>query len=604
MRTHSDSINVCLVTNRGCNLRCKHCYIEPELLASKNFLSDEHYRMVYQRIFELFELDGRTTEINLESLGGEPTFLPYEYWERNLPFSLEMSQKFFEVTGRKSPFILNTNMIVRDPRYFDLFKKYSQNDDFELFISWEPDTQRYGSRDKLFKKYVNGINQLGTGFRTLSLVATKKLIEMGAQRIVDEHVVPHNFQDIAVAMLFQFGSGKQFFEDNMPTFGAISQFYIDLAKALPEVLNCDGEQDVVTLSPYEEVKQSLLQGRPFQFMGNDHFDLEVEPDGTTSFNSSMTGSEAQMPARIIHVSDDLWGIKVLFENTPMLNKKLNGRYDFCRQCKYQRYCLGGYYHYKLLDRVVVDDLRENGEGDCPGYKKLWDHVSDEFSAEIRPVYEANYFRSMQTLSEKQNLPRTKRRTICDELASETQLSLDGYTTYLQRCLDTSGVIRIDREKVFSKSIDERLWFYDSLGIDVVFDEKISTDVARGMAVQNIVYGNYKNMKWNDAFIVDWINANPSHLLSKDITFALMAIKGMDSVNIGQNEGKSQSPDGLVVDDRNTELFQWAHFTGISLSDIEHKPDSITLTLESHDELALMIEYAVREAGMRKLLNAQ
>lgn len=603
MKKLSDSINVCLIPTRGCNLRCKHCYIELELLSSKDSMSTDIYKMVYSRLFELYELDQRSTEINLECVGGEPTFLPYEYWEDKLPYSLEMARKIKEKTGRASPFIFNTNFIIRDQRYFDMFNQYSTDDSFELFISWEPDTQRYGSRDKLYKKYVEGIEKVGKNFKTLSLVATKALVEADVKDIIDNHVIAHNFQDIAVAMLFQFGSGKEFFKEHMPTFSQISQFYINLVNALPETMNCDGEMDTVTLSPYEEVKQSLLLNRSFQFMGNDHFDLEVEPDGTTSFNSSMTGSESQMPARIISITDDNWPIKVLFENTPMLNKKMNGRYDFCRQCKYHRYCLGGYYHYKLLDQETISILNENGAGDCPGYKKLWEFTEVQHASEMTPIHRSNHDKRMkEMMSRKAKITQSDQTSKQHEVLSENALMAGGYVHYLTQIQGAEKVF-VERKIVFSKSLDERFWFFDSLGVQPIICTDLAESAELAMIVENVVYGNYKNIRLPDDFIIRWMNANQDLLIVKDMKFALSVVKGFDQVKTNIDLGPTISINGFYVDDRNTEMFEWAFKTTIDVKALSDIKSNFTLSKSSYSLIENITEQMHREDSMARLLNA-
>ncbi|MDU8350500.1 hypothetical protein RYA05_01200 [Pseudomonas syringae pv. actinidiae] len=563
----------------------------------------EIYKMVYSRLFELYELDQRSTEINLECVGGEPTFLPYEYWEDKLPYSLEMARKIKEKTGRASPFIFNTNFIIRDQRYFDMFNQYGTDDSFELFISWEPDTQRYGSRDKLYKKYVEGIEKVGKNFKTLSLVATKALVEADVKDIIDNHVIAHNFQDIAVAMLFQFGSGKEFFKEHMPTFSQISQFYINLVNALPETMNCDGEMDTVTLSPYEEVKQSLLLNRSFQFMGNDHFDLEVEPDGTTSFNSSMTGSESQMPARVISIRDENWPIKVLFENTPMLNKKLNGRYDFCRQCKYHRYCLGGYYHYKLLDAETINILNEDGTGDCPGYKKLWEFTEVEHAAEMTPIHRSNHDRRLKEIMARKPKKLPQVAISNSHEVSETSLMTEGYVPYLTQIQGYDRVF-VDRKIVFSKSLDERFWFFDSLGVQPVIcaDLAMSPDLA--MIVENTVYGNYRNIQLSDDFIVNWMNANPDLLIVKDMKFSLSVVKGFDRVKTNIDLGPTISMEGFYVDDRNAEMFEWAFKSTVDIDAINGLKDQPSLSKSSYSLIENITELMHREDSMARLLNAQ
>jgi organic radical activating enzyme len=552
MRKHSELLNVCLVTNRGCNLRCEHCYIEPELLASKSFISDETFRLVYKRSLELIDLDKRTYRVNVESLGGEPTFIPVEFWERNLPFAMEMAEKFKKKTDKKAAFAFCSNMIIADKRYYDLFKNYSKNKNFELFIPWEPDTKRFGTRNKLYKKYEKSLEELKDCSKTLSLIPTKALIDLGVEYIINEHVLKHHFNDISTDMLYQFGSGKEFFEKNMPLFSEVSQWYIDIVEATPKG---------VTISPYEEVLQSLTLGVPYHCMGNDHYDVEIEPDGSTSLNSSMTGSEAQMPTRPLSVMDDKWAIKLMFENTVDLDLKLNHTYDFCRQCEYQRFCLGGYYHYKLLDKQAIKVLTEDGQGDCPGYRKFWDHVATKHQNDILPIYELNHKNLVDRLRRGRHFKAPEHV----EFVSEADLSKDGYEKYFERVLDVKGIL-IDRKMFFSKTISQRVWFYDSLGIQVEIVDDLWLAESSSVLVENTVYGNYICVKFSDERVLEWCERFRNVDISEDIFAAIGVVKNYSNFPTVYSDSPTIIGNGLYVDARNTELFQWADSIEVDPSD--------------------------------------
>lgn len=586
MRKHSELLNVCLVTNRGCNLRCEHCYIEPELLASKEYITDEIFRLIYKRSIELVQLDKRTYRVNVESLGGEPTFIPYEFWARNLPFAMEMAEELRQISDKKAAFAFCSNMIISDPRYYDLFRNYSKNKNFELFIPWEPDTKRFGTRNKLYKKYEQSLRELEGSSKTLSLIPTKDLIALGVDHIVNEHIIKHKFNDVSTDMLYQFGSGKDFFEKNAPTFNEVSQWYIDLVEATP---------GNVTVSPYEEVLQSLALGVPFHCMGNDHYDVEIEPDGSTSLNSSMTGKEAKMPSRPLSVTDDKWAIKLIFENTVDLDVKLNGSYDFCRQCEYQRYCLGGYYHYKLLDRESLDKLTENGTGDCPGYKKFWQHVDKKHANAISPVYELN----LKNLIDKLRRGRFVKCEQVDEYVSESSLMATGYEQYFDILLNGVTGVLIDRDKVFSKSISQRLWFYDSLGIQVKFTDSIFLALDEKV-IENVVYGNFNSVKLSTTKVLEWRDKNSSSQISRDINDAVYIVNNYQNLDEISSDEITITDNGLYLDARNTELFQWA-------MDVE-KPgyvsDISAITRRSARELENIIDYGWRSKNIIRLYGVE
>lgn len=585
MRKHSELLNICLVTNRGCNLRCKHCYIEPELLSSKEYISDDVFKLIYKRTMELVRLDKKTYRVNVESLGGEPTFIPYEFWDRNLPYAMEMAEKMKELSDKKIAFAFCSNMIISDERYYDLFDRYSDNSNFELFVPWEPDTQRFGSRDKLYKKYEYSLSRLKNSPKTLSLIPTKELISIGVDKVIKDHIIKHNFNDVSTDMLYQFGSGKEFFEKNMPLFSQVSQWYIDLVESAP--LN-------VTISPYEEVRQSLTLGVPYHCMGNDHYDVEIEPDGSTSLNSSMTGSEAKMPSRPLSVHDDKWAIKLMFENTVDLDLKLNGAYDFCRQCEYQRFCMGGYYHYKLLSSDAINYLTESGSGDCPGYKKFWQHISKKHANEISPIYELNFKNLLNNL----RLGRITRSQDNVEFHCESDLMKGGYESYFSKIIDSEirGIV-IDKKMVFSKTISQRLWFYDSLGVQVIIDcDYWTKDLNK--VVENYVYGNYKFIKFSDIDVLGWCINNPNESISKDILSAISLVKNIQNCKIIDSDEVTILSSGLYVDARNTELFQWAYFVdnNVASYDIEE----VSLTSFSRSCLENIIDYGKRSKNIIKI----
>lgn len=586
MKKHSELLNICLVTNRGCNLRCEHCYIELELLSSKEYISDEVFRLIYERAFELVALDKRTNKVNIESLGGEPTFIPYEFWERNFPFAMDMAEKFRDVTGKKTAFAFCSNMIIKDPRYYDLFIANAGNKNLELFIPWEPDTKRFGSRDKLYKKYEHSLNKLLDSPKTLSLIPTNALIDLGVDHIVKDHIIKHNFNDVSTDMLYQFGSGKEFFKDNMPLFSRVSQWYIDLSEAIPEG---------VVISPYEEVRQSLTLGLAYHCMGNDHYDVEIEPDGSTSLNSSMTGSEAQMPTRPLSVRDEKWAIKLMFENTIDLDLKLNGRYDFCRQCEYQRYCLGGYYHYKLLEQAEMDRLTENGAGDCPGYKKFWDHVAEKHKDEIAPVYHLNHKNLLDRLRSGRFISKGRDVTY----VRESDLACDGYEMYFDRLPDVKGVL-IERPKLFSKSLSQRLWFYDSLGVQVKISDDLWFSEENAIVVENIVYDNYICVDVSKDKILSWCRRFPHCDIAQDVLHSVSLMAVFSRLPISNEDGPSIIGNGLFVDARNTELFQWA--SGVSEGDLD-LPKMTSISTSSRNALEAIVDYRQRNLSIIRIYGA-
>ncbi len=103
-------------------------------------------------------------EVEWEIIGGEITKMPVEFWRRNLPFALEQCRDFN--AQLKTPGSVNvlSNLIFSDQRrradYIDLFNQYGDWPEMCVYTSWEPETNRFGKRDKLMPAWRETVSAL------------------------------------------------------------------------------------------------------------------------------------------------------------------------------------------------------------------------------------------------------------------------------------------------------------------------------------------------------------------------------------------------------------------------------------------------------------
>ena len=550
MKRLIDFLNVCLVTNRGCNLRCDHCYIEPSLLASKSGISKEDFALAYSRISQLLEKDTRITAANVEILGGEITQMPFSFWEQMLPFALKKHAALKQATGKPAALAWCTNMIFKDIRYPALIEHYADDENWAVFIPWEMDSGRFGSKNKLYKKYLANVLSIPSAPKTINIIPTKQLVSMPIQDLVDT-IDQLGITDISSDMLYPYGSGAQFFSEHQPTFDQVSQFYINLTEALKN-------RPEVTLSPWLEVEASLKNGAGFNLNGNDAYDITIEPDGSMVMNSSMTGSEAPLPSEPIILSDEAWALRAIWENTMQMDAKFSHEHETCFQCPFLRYCNGGYYHYKALP---PDVLTVYSEDDCPGYKKYWQYAEARIKSSGERLYDitlANHLRERDRLrSPLKAFAQADSKPIREDALA---IDLKSFLMAIE-AFPRDHHILMTTHHLMGKSAEQRLWFYDALGISIDIDVQAFSAwplASQEKIAKNTYSSNYQHVALEPEIVWVFCTQNQDHptarVILDGISVREWSVEDYDEVI--QEEGGSHLPSGLVVDSRNDELFRF------------------------------------------------
>lgn len=530
MRRVINQINVSITTNRTCTLRCTHCYIAPHLFDDKSQMKEETFRLIFDRVEELYERDGNLEEIEWEAIGGETTMMPFEWWDRQLPWALDRIEQINKKL--RSPGSLNflTNLIYSDKRYTGLLNEYANHPSFALYTSWEPDTERFGKRNQLFKKFYATLESLEAKNKILDIILTKEVISMGAQKVLDLFV-PAGITDFSMKMISPYGSGKAFFEPNMTDFQSMTDFFRDMNRLKPKH---------VTFTPQEEMLSSLYKGGSFQCNGNFKYDLSIEPDGSCHFNANQTAEEATVAFRTLNIDDPMWATKLCFENKTEENNKLSISHPECDQCEYMHYCNAGWYHYKIHDPKVIDLYRRD---ECSGYKKFWKDNED--------------FLGGQKVDRSAIIHRQKIREIMasapgaipvTESVRESDLP-KVYNDYFSMIGGVSAV-ELDQHIRYGKNLLERAWFYEDLGIrTTVNPEILSTSPFVDKLVEHVAYGNYGHMSIPDLWLQNY-SVHGASAIAKRLYAAIALMTGVAIGSLPQSD--------LIIDSRNEELFRFAY----------------------------------------------
>lgn len=545
MKRIIDFMNICIVTNRGCNLRCTHCYVEPELLASKFKMTEEHYQLTYERIEQLIKVDQHVKRVNVEVLGGEISRMPFEFWQRQLPYSLAKQAHFKEMTGHSAAFAWCTNMIIQDPRYFDLLNEHGHKPNWEIFIPWEMDTNRFGRNNKLFPKYLENVKRLDRAKKAINIIPTKHMLSLPIDEITT-FIRDNGFSDLSCDMLYPYGSGKAYFDQNQPAFHEVSQFYIDMTEALIDA-------DWITISPWDEVSGCLQTGKGFNLNGNDAYDMTIEPDGSVVLNSSMTGTEAPLPSQALYLDAENWALKAFFENISQMDVKYSVEFEQCRQCEYLRYCNGGYYHYKYLPN---EQLALYDQQDCAGYKKYWDYAKEKLGDKVASISGMNHQSVRAEIRARRARPLANPGAV---LFRESELPRDyeGYFASIAEMPEGSAMI-VDQARIFGSSISERLWFYDGLGLKPQIESQVLQSLDRVSLrniARNMVGGNYKAIQTDAELVWGYVERFPADWAACyliDASAVLQSAPDDDTTIKGPTVGAS----GLMIAEHNDEVFRF------------------------------------------------
>lgn len=383
--------------------------------------------------------DKRLKNVEWEVIGGETTMMPFEFWQEMLPYTLKRIEEINKLCEKKGSLNFLTNLIYRDKRYTDLFNEYGHHELFCLYTSWEPDTNRFGNKNKLLPRFKETLQSISASEKILDIILTKTVCDMNPEDIIDEFG-SLGITDYSIKQLSPYGSGKQFFKDHMVPFDKMSDFLERFHRAT--------NRGSSTYTPLEEMYGALSGGTAFQCNGNFKYDLSIEPDGLTHFNANQTMSDMVGGFKSIYIDDPNWATRVLFENSIEETNKLTLKHKECIQCEYLRYCNAGWYHYKLLPS---EEYRNLAISECSGFKRIWD-----ISKEAGYYFDQTQRNHLQTVEKAQNDSLRIRNIILREM------DISDYDVYIASIEGAEHIMMIDGI-MFGKAPLQRMIAYESLG---------------------------------------------------------------------------------------------------------------------------------------------
>lgn len=587
MRRIINQLNVSITTNRGCNLRCEHCYIMPHVFLDPRMMTTDTAKRIFDKVEELYALDSNLQEVEWEVIGGETTLMPFEWWEEMLPWMLDRINEFNK--RLKIPGSLNflTNMMLKDMRYIDLFNEYGDHPAFCLYTSWEPDTKRFGSRNKLFPKFQDNLKKLKLRQLILDIIMTKEVCELGGKWVIDTFV-PLGVTDFSCKMLSPYGSGKKFFEKGMTDFASMSKFLEELDIHKP---------DHVTYTPSEEALSAAYRGTSFQCNGNFYYDLSIEPDGLTHFNANQTAEEAVGASMEIRLEDPNWARKVLYENTPEASGKLNLLHPECEQCEYLRYCNAGWWHYKTNQSLVEEyKTPSGGSVECPGLRKHWDRKKNQLAGSVLDIAKFNHINAVKDI-----VSRKSKKSVGAEIIHENEMSVES----LLNIDSTTQKIFLSPSNIHGKTLLERMMYYDALSVATSI-ETTSIDAMEDsildIMIRNHVYGNLpKSTPFTLEQVAHVVRTRPKLTVSGYLQTAIEAVKSLEHEQDHEVENAvDRNTRGLFIDSRNDELFRWLFHNNKICSLVHAVP--ISLDAQELRYLQSVRSFVQNEKSMAENLN--
>lgn len=543
MHNALDMLNVCIAPTRLCNLRCEHCYIAPELLSDKTMMAESVYREAINKIELLFNADRKVTKINVELLGGELTMMPLSFWERNLPWTLEKMASWDSLYDAEASLIWCTNLIFKDEGYVELLNRMGRKyaDGIDIFVPWEPDTNRFKKDFKLLPRYLKTLESISDIKRkTLCVTMSREVINQGPQFLIDTFV-SKGITDITCDMLYPSGSGKTYFQRTC-TYGQVSDFLIELRQLLP---------NNVELSPIVEMEAAWKTLTHYHYPGNDSYDYEVEPSGAVTFNSSYTGEESVFPSKPLNVGDINFATKVVFNNSPELRLHHTMPYKACHSCEFAVVCSGGWGWHKQLSSELSGLI---SHGDCAGLKRVWQFAKDRTGVTLPD--RSNYL-SMINRRQRQGQLQV-RKLIQEQPLSEMHLInesdyADQYEMYFSD-LAEPRLIRMIKGALFGKNWVERLFFYDAIGCQLVLsDQWYQTALLDGgeELFRHIVYRNYHFLSFDPIKVATVVMEHPEWRLTHELRSALNDLQAPEQKYIWRGEGRYDELDefAFLLDQR-------------------------------------------------------
>ena len=530
-------------------------------------------RRCVEVIIEAFHLDESVTYLHLDVLGGEATLMPFEFWERNLPWTLDRVSELNDA-GIQTEFTFCSNLMWRDERYLELLRAHKHHPAMDIAISFEgPESGRFGRNMAIFPKFLKRIEALGDcNMLNLVLIMGQGIIDLGPQYIIDTFV-KRGITDVTCDMVFPWGSGKAYFDQHQPQYADVARFIAELTDL--------GRPYGLTVDHLDDMQKSLRTLSRSQNTLNDAYEYHWDQKGNLSLNPNQTGTEAILPYVGLHAWDENAALKIIWGNSSELDNKLSYEHDFCRDCKYLQACNSGWYPHKGLEpHVVRKYMKPNPQAgfSCPGFYELWER---EATHNLDPIGVTRYGDERRIRKAKRiaNAELNGGRLVESEFAED----YEGFFNAVK----AAGSVEVFDGELFGLSPRQRLWFYDRIGRLVSFSGGVSTFSEASSIIAHAVSGNYHTIEVAADEVSRFCTANPRHTLTAYLLDALAVVREWPEAPIAIYDGFARyGATGMEVSFKYEDLLIWVirnhkNLDGSAFAAWQER-DQVQLTPRSYD----------------------
>lgn len=366
-----------------CDLHCGHCFIESELAHNPSRMSVEQTFMVIDKFAEHYA-QSLATSAEITIMGGEPTLVPVDYYEQVIPY---LREQFGKVQGKHGTYVtLMTNLLHAERfkairHYFDYINtsfEPSRFDTFNLLTHWIQQLQEWlAVEPNLVLSFTTTPDVLEKGTSLLD-----DFYQLGVRRFQINFYVPTGgvlertlsaaqYQNSVTEHQQQWKTPKRerqtitVPETIRPNFTGEADFMIAATHWLREKHRANIDVSIAPLESlcFELGHSRVLSGIACSFTNS----LNARFDGVTTGCCSEMGMKSSMSfGNLFRDSLDTILHSPVRQAAIDSNMALHAR---CRECRFVHYCKGGCQHRIRYWHPETDQ-------DCPGLKKLLDHLSD------------------------------------------------------------------------------------------------------------------------------------------------------------------------------------------------------------------------------------
>jgi len=364
-KTYLYQINV----TRDCNLRCTHCYIHSDVKASSKTMQDEQIMNIAYGIVEhMKKIKYQHAEIHF--VGGEPTMLGLEFFQRNIPKFKELIKN----NGFSAEVMMISNLLHDD--ILDIAKLFDR-----VTTSYEVDS-RFVSlkgvyKPVLEKRWVEKVkilleNKIDLGITT---AITKPVVNFGAAKLLD-YFFEIGIKQIHFGFFIPEGDGLINLNDIMPEFHETSQFLIDSAEWY---LKKREEHKDLWVNPFESMLSAVYNDEPLDdivcpiISGS----MDINWDGNTA--TCLEAGGAKIPEWSGNIFETSIASVAATEHFMKKVMEAARPQKICRTCDEYRVCKSGC---GVLFKFYDPSL----DSECPGFKTFIKYVRKKQEDGLIPRY--------------------------------------------------------------------------------------------------------------------------------------------------------------------------------------------------------------------------